>query len=233
MVDSVGNTGRFCSLAIDAWGHPHIVYTAGDLPTEQVLRYAMSDNFDWFIEEPYPSLNIEGTPSIAVDSFARPMVAVHTSGGTGSRLMFGVNTRQGWIFERWIQCMVPARSRRWLSTTTVRRSSHITAEAATISGWLFAAIRPGSAVWSIRSTRLGSTFRWRSTRWIDRTSRTSMRIGGCSSMPCRTDLGGSWQTVDPTEGTGYYTSIAVDAERRPHISYFDAAHFDLRYASMR
>jgi hypothetical protein len=48
-----------------------------------------------------------------------------------------------------------------------------------------------------------------------------------------TRASGNWGTsfVDKTNDTGYYSSLALDSQGRPRISYYDATKADLRYAA--
>jgi hypothetical protein len=47
-----------------------------------------------------------------------------------------------------------------------------------------------------------------------------------------TNAGGTWiREVVDTGGVGKFTDIAIDAENKVHISYYDYFHEDLRYAS--
>ncbi len=43
-------------------------------------------------------------------------------------------------------------------------------------------------------------------------------------------LGWHIETVDSTAGVGAYTSLALDSNKKPHISYYDAGNKNLKYA---
>jgi hypothetical protein len=44
--------------------------------------------------------------------------------------------------------------------------------------------------------------------------------------------GSNWtfETVDPAVGVGFFTSLALDSQDRPHITYYDTVHGALKYA---
>ncbi len=44
--------------------------------------------------------------------------------------------------------------------------------------------------------------------------------------------GSNWtfETVDPSDGVGLFTSLALDSQNKPHITYYDTIHGALKYA---
>ena len=54
--------------------------------------------------------------------------------------------------------------------------------------------------------------------------------GSCLSTVALGGFAWNIQTVDSTGGVGGYTSIALDADGNPHISYYEDDNGDLRYA---
>jgi flagellar hook assembly protein FlgD len=57
-------------------------------------------------------------------------------------------------------------------------------------------------------------------------------VNPVGNLKYATKTGGAWtvQTVDATLNVGEYTSIAIDSQGRPHITYYDNGHGDLKHA---
>ena len=77
-VESAGQTGYSNSLAVDADGHPHIIYLNWD-STGYLLRYAHWDGTQWQIETVVDGW-VEWYPSLALDAAGRPHISYYDGG---------------------------------------------------------------------------------------------------------------------------------------------------------
>jgi len=76
-VDSAGQTGYSNSLAVDADGHPHIIYLK--LDSTGRLRYAHWDGTQWQIETVVDGW-VNWYPSLALDAAGRPHISYYDDG---------------------------------------------------------------------------------------------------------------------------------------------------------
>ena len=58
----------------------------------------------------------------------------------------------------------------------------------------------------------------------------SVFLSAVSLVPSIAMAGWHIETVDSKGSVGLYTSLALDSRGNAHISYYDSANFDLKYA---
>jgi len=85
VIDSNGNVGRYCSIAIDSQNHLHIAYQdVGNLD----LKYAYYDGSAWHTETVYPPGDTGYYPRIAVDSNNTPHIIWYDKSNGNVRYAF-------------------------------------------------------------------------------------------------------------------------------------------------
>ncbi len=245
-VDSAGDTGSYTSLVLDATGGAHVVYydvTNGD------LRYAhRSDIGEWMTSTVDSTGNTGQYASIAIDSVGGLHVGYLDI--TNAYRRYAYRSRTG---EWTVSTLSTVRGLYFsvaVDSSDGVHLSHYSPGLCVSSLWsdgeLRHAYRPPGGAWVPSTTVAG---------FYDMGQYSSLAVDPAgnahisyydASVVCNNMLtsrgylryaygrpGGTWSTVyvDRASDTGQYTSIAVDASSRPHISYYDATNGNLRYAT--
>ncbi len=237
-VDSEGDVGKYCSIAIDLQdGKPHVSYFDQinfDLKHAKLvsfegkeLRYATWTGTDWLIQAIASSQGLEST-SIAIDSSDNP----HVSYCDDSGLNYATWTGSGWSTQT-ID-----------NSCTGKSSIAIDSSGTPHIGYI------GYSGESFGEVYLNYTM-WTGTGWSTQTiTADSCCIYGVSlaldssdnphisyeyddglKYTTRSINGWSIQNIDSMGFGEHSTSIAVDSSDKPHISYTYGSSYDLRYAT--
>ena len=227
-VDSTPGSGRDASLAIDPAGHPAIAYTGPqDHPR---LIYAHLAASGWQTE----TIDAAGGayPSLKFDASGRPHVSY-----TRNDLFYAVNRGNGWEVTALAVCPVFDSVGSSLAFDSAGRPN--------IS---FTDGIPGPVI--LRHAYLAGTS-WMTTTVDNNFAGNSSLAAGASErmmasyhfgvipeemgLRLATRSGGTWgsETVESGEGEfslGLHSSLALDSDEAPHISYTGRHNNELRYA---
>lgn len=217
------------SLALDAAGHPHVVY-AGD-----ALYYARFDGAAWHVE------TIDAAPGSA-DIYPSPASLVLDAGGaahasylsaTSTALKYARRTPQGWQVET--VDSVPAGQVFNYDTALALDSAGRPCIAYAKEGWLYYATRTGSR-WEIQLVDTAMKVEFHISLALDRLDRPHVSYGVWREsrlfLKYSQRTGGAWSSEVVEDGfLGEYNSIALDSQGAPHISYLDYANSQIKYAS--
>jgi hypothetical protein len=232
-VDSSGDVGWDTSIAVDAWGNPHISYYDSSQGT---LKYARWTGSAWHIETvDYVDRGGAGysawDTSIALDGAGYP----HISYCYSTSSLSGALKYARWDGVTWnIETVDTAGSVGWYTSLALD-----SADTPHISHYQ-------DHVYDLRYSR------WGGSAWQSETVESSGMVGAHTSLAIdgqdhphisywddlNKDLkyarwdGATWsiETVDSSGNVGQYTSLAVDGEDVPHISYVDRTNYNLKYA---
>ena len=229
VVDATGSTGIYCSLALDADGHPRISYYHQDTGD---LRYASRNGGVWTIETADVTDNAGIATSLALDAQGRPHISYFTDGIQD--LKYATKDAGVWTVET-IE-----------STDNVGSSSAIALDAlgrprvsywAQTAGDLKYAERNGG-VWSAETVDApgGGDVGPYSSLALDAfgNPRISYLENVNGDLKYAEKNAGVWTLtlVDPSANwVGQYTSLALDRNGDPRIAYYDLDAGDLRFAS--
>ncbi|MBN1385299.1 MAG: T9SS type A sorting domain-containing protein [Elusimicrobia bacterium] len=232
-VDTTGAVGRRGSIAVDSNNNPHISYQykpAGNY----VIKYASWTGTSWSIENVDTTGNdgfVGWDTEIALDSNNIPHIAYYDDGS------YTVNYAS-WTHAGWSTQQVEAVGKR--------------------SGFEVLDIAIDSNNIPHISYHDGTSFdlkyaSWTGTSWATQTVDSQSDVGrdNCIVIDTTTNVpyisymenenyelkftswtGASWSThtIDAEGNIGSYTSISLDLNSNPHISYYDFGNDDLKYA---
>jgi hypothetical protein len=238
-VDSgVDFVGTFNSIQLSSSGHPHISYFDG---SNTALKYAYFNGSIWLKEtvDSGPSPGVGRYTSLALDSSNHPHISYYSS--TDTALKYAYHNGAVWLTEivdgsgvledlgRYTSLALDGADRPYISYYDVANSA---LKYAYLSG----------TVWISETVESAGSVGWYTSLALDSAGRPHVSYHNASNTVLRYAYrvgsggncgpGNSWEctTVDNLGTTGTYTSLALDSNDEPHISYFGLTLTEVRYA---
>lgn len=237
--DCEGNVGWDTHLVLDSDNHPHISYTKAASFSEQDLRYAHWDGSQWVVEtiEAGNNCRVGGDNAIALDSTGRPHVSYNDSGPgiEPYRLKHAVRDGGGWITET-------LESGGFIGNNVLAIDNvdhlHVVYQTAETEDHLKYAYWNGAS-WQTETLFSQDGAMDGLSLALDANQRPHFSyyhgVNGTRELRYVVWNGATWQNevADANlEGTNWMeaTSLALDAQGKPHIAYYLQDLTLLRYA---
>lgn len=224
-VDSSGDSGNHSSIAVDSNGHPHISYhnyiPPGPPPCGDPLKYTMWDGSAWTMEI-VDDLGYVGThTSITLDGSDIPHISYLDD--QNWTLKYAKLKGKVWDIETVDSWPTGEHSSIALDADGY---PHITYDDDHERAVKYA--RKNASGWSTEIVCKGT---WASLE-IDRLGNPHISLIDMGVLKYATWEGISWdiQVVDPVKCEEDGTSLELDENDYPHISYFEETSFNLKYA---
>jgi len=229
--------GNYASLAIGLDDNPRVAYLGIDDTTGFVnLRYATYDGADWSFAITDTNDGVGYHASLAIDADGYAHIGYFDD--TNGRLKY-VENSSGWSTPSAIDepsgvtvgeyASMKTDSSRHVHVCYYDRTNTALKYATNASGeWVAQVIDSSSGAGQYGSLAIGT----------DGAIHISYYTQNGYDLKYATNASGSWtlQVVDspgtPATNAGTYTSISLDADDRPHISYIDATNHSVKYAIM-
>ncbi len=232
-VDAIGNVGHSPSMALDAYGNPHISYHTGSFPSGGVLKYAYKSGGSWHIET---VVGASGKISMALDAYGNPHISYHTGGFLSEGdLKYAYKSGGSWHIETvdTVGWDVGHASSITLDANGNPHIGYATIAYLHVSGPLKYAYKSGGT-WHIQTVDATADVGFCTSIALDANGNPHISYDDFLNVDLKYAYmsGGTWhtQTVDTTGNVSYYFSLALDASGNPHISYYDQTNGDLKYA---
>lgn len=224
-VDSLGDTGQYPSLELDAQGFPHISYCDA---TNVVLKYAHKDASGWHIQTVD---NAGSYPSLALDESGTPHISYFDA--ANYTLKYARYEATGWFSETVDIGLGPYGG---YPSLALDGSGHphisyldwatydLMYAYETITGWVIETVDSAGYVGSDSSIALDENdaphIGYRDYTGYDDNLRYAYRDSS----------GWHVQILDSEGLVGRSPALALDSGSYPHISYHDVTNGDLKYA---
>ncbi len=220
LVDALGDVGLYASLALDAADVPHVSYhdaTRGD------LRYAKREGGTWSVESVDTPGLTGGWTSIALDAEGNPLIAHHRE----------FTSRALRLADSTIRLTSPVGGERWntdsSATITWRGVGEVDIQLSLDGGASYVALATGVTGGEAVVHLPGMESDHALVKVVRETPHSSSVSGSFTIAKAR--IAPWWTSFAVTEGSaGRYSSLALSAGGQPHVSYYDASTFSLRYA---
>ena len=245
VIDSVGTTGRYTSIAVDSNDKLHISYY--DYTTRD-LRYATNASGTWTTETVDSEGDVGAYTSIAVDSNDKIHISYHKatidswSGESQGDLKYATGASGSWVTET-IEMGSGVTSGMHTSIAVDSNDKiHISyCNSVTLIGNTLRYATNASGAWAKSTIDTVSHGGQYSSIAVDSNDKIHISYY-CEEMfhndlKYATDASGSWvvSTIDHYFQCvlGYFTSLAIDSNDKIHISYYNnsLSGYDLKYAT--
>jgi hypothetical protein len=232
VVDASHSVGMFSSIALDKAGNPHISYF--DLANGD-LKYAEWNGSAWDIQTVDSPGYAGSEGSIALDSLGHPHISYRAGEPGYSFLKYAYWNSSSWVIGT-------VESGDVVSDTSIAldsqdsphisyydlSSNHLKYVEKSGSDWIIQTVDSTGKVGAYDSLALDSNDN-------PHISYCDMTNGFFNyALKYAQKVGSSWetQTVDAGSGAGRYTSLAIDSQNNPNISYYNETGAYLKYASI-
>ncbi len=213
VIDEDGDVGKWASLAIDSNNYPHIsYYDAG----RRNLKYARYTGSAWETQTVDNTFDRGAHTSLALDTSNQPHITYFDE--ANDALRYAYLSGGAWQYEvideqfstgLYSSLEMDAGNRPHVSYYDFTAYAGLTPN-------LKYAYRTGPGQWTVET--------------VDTSQSANLVVEGTDTQsPETVDVVDAAETVLPF-GVGAYSSLALDVDGRPHISYYDADNQDLRYA---
>ncbi|MEJ5197517.1 MAG: hypothetical protein WHX53_01205 [Anaerolineae bacterium] len=240
-VDAVGDAGGALALALDRTGRPHLLYYwSNNDGTSPILAYARRTDAGWETARVEALASTAPYISLALDADDRPHVAYYDE--AAHRLRYARLTDGGWE-SRTVDDTGDVGAGCSLALDAVGHPHISYYDYDSTRGALRYAMWDGAAAsWQIEVVDDAGDVGGYTSLALDGSGQPAISYHDYTNGAlkfARRSVGGpsasAWQieTVEDASDVGLYTSLALDAENRPHILHFDLTANAIRYATWR